>query len=327
MSQRGDVLKLLAPLGFANIAVWAVALALFGDQPVLLGASSLAWILGLRHAIDADHIAAIDGATRRLMHEERHGPARPMLTGLFFSLGHSTVVWLGAIGAALIASAATPGLARVREIGGVIGPSVSVLFLFAIAIANLFVLFSLVSALRRGRADEETDGELDDRLVPGGPLARLFRPLFRLVTRSRHMFLVGVLFGLGFDTATEIMVLGISASAATHGAAIWSILVFPALFTAAMSFVDTLDSALMARAYGWAFIQPRRKLTYNIAVTFASVVVALAVGTVQVMAMLAAGDGGVAGWLREWGGYAAIALFALVWLVARTGSARRAGAG
>lgn len=327
MSPRGDVVKLLAPLGLANVAIWAVAVAMFGDRPVLLGAAGLAWLLGLRHAVDADHIAAIDGATRRLMHEERHGPARPMLTGLFFSLGHSTVVWLAAIGAALVASAASPGFARVREIGGVIGPGVSVLFLFAIAIANLFVLASLVRALRRGREGEEPDGELDDRLVPGGPLARLVRPLFRLVTRSRHMFLIGVLFGLGFDTATEIMVLGISASAATHGAAIWSILAFPALFTAAMSFVDTLDSALMARAYGWAFVQPRRKLTYNIAITFASVVVALAVGTVQVMAMLSAGEGGVASWLRDWGGYAAIALFGLVWLGARAANARRAGAG
>jgi len=323
MTLRGDVAKLLAPLGLVNVAVWVVALALFRGQPVLLGAASLAWLLGLRHAVDADHIAAIDGATRKLMHGERHGRARPMLTGLYFSLGHSTVVWLAAIGAALVASAASPGLARVREIGGVIGPGVSVLFLFAIAIANLFVLASLVRAFRRGRDGEATDEELADRLVPGGPLARLFRPLFRLVTRSRHMFLIGVLFGLGFDTATEIMVLGISASAATHGAAIWSILVFPALFTAAMSLVDTLDSALMARAYGWAFVQPRRKLTYNIAVTFASVVVAVAVGTVQVMAMLSAREGGAAGWLREWGGYAVIALFALVWLAARTGSARR----
>lgn len=326
MTLRGDVAKLLLPLALANIAVWAAALALFGDQPVLLGAASLAWLLGLRHAVDADHIAAIDGATRRLMHDEWHGRSRPMLTGLYFSLGHSTVVWLAAIGVALVASAASPGLARVREIGGVIGPGVSVLFLFAIAIANLFVLASLVRAFRRGRDGEPADGELDDRLVPGGPLARLLRPLFRLVTRSRHMFLIGVLFGLGFDTATEIMVLGISASAATHGAAIWSILVFPALFTVAMSFVDTLDSAMMTRAYGWALVQPRRKLTYNIAVTFASVVVALAVGTVQVMAMLSAGEGGAAGWLREWGGYAAIGLFGAVWLAARAGAGRSAPA-
>ncbi|WP_338466735.1 HoxN/HupN/NixA family nickel/cobalt transporter [Novosphingobium sp. ZN18A2] len=326
MRFRGDVARLLASLALANVVVWALALVLFREQPVLLGAASLAWILGLRHAVDADHIAAIDGATRKLVHGTAHAPARPMLTGLFFSLGHSTVVWLAAIGAALVASAASPGFARVREIGSVVGPGVSVLFLFAIAIANLFVLASLVRAFRRGRHGESAGDELDERLVPGGPLARLFRPLFRLVTRSRHMFLVGVLFGLGFDTATEIMVLGISASAATHGAAIWSILIFPALFTAAMSLVDTLDSALMARAYGWAFVQPRRKLTYNIAVTFASVVVALAVGTVQVMAMVSAGEGGFAGWLRQWGGYAAIALFAALWLAARAAAARRARA-
>lgn len=324
MTRRGEVVRLLLPLIAANLAVWALALTMFRAQPLLMGAAGLAWVLGLRHALDADHIAAIDGATRKLMHGGAEGGRhQPMLTGLYFSLGHSTIVWIASIGVALVAGAASPGLTRAGALGAVIGPGVSTLFLFAIAIANLFVLASLVRAFRLEPALAPQDAQLDERLVPGGPLARLFRPLFRLVTRSRHMFLIGMLFGLGFDTATEIMVLGISASAAAHGAAIWTILLFPALFTAAMALVDTLDSALMTRAYGWAFVQPRRKLTYNIAVTFVSVVLALAIGTVQVLGMMSAGEGGLSGWLREWGGFVAIGLFASVWLVAYLGQRRR----
>jgi len=153
--------------------------------------------------------------------------------------------------------------------------------------------------------------------VPGGPLARLVRPLFRLVTRSRHMFAIGVLFGLGFDTATAIMALGISASAAMQGMTIWSILLFPALFTAAMALVDTLDSILMTRAYGFALEDPGRKLTYNIAITAVAVLLALVIGMAQLLVALPSTGGtqAVTGVL-EHGGYTALVLFGGLWLAA-----------
>ncbi|MBD3728209.1 MAG: HoxN/HupN/NixA family nickel/cobalt transporter [Sphingomonadales bacterium] len=332
MTLRNPLVGIFAPLLAANVLLWAGAWLLFGDRPVLLGACALAWTLGLRHAVDADHIAAIDGATRRLMHRG-HGSrdrgcdagqggaedaaAQPMLTGLYFSLGHSTVVWLASLGVALAAGAASPWLGGVGKLGEIVGPGTSIVFLFAIALANLAVLAGLLRAARRGSRGSDSAAELDERLVPGGPIARLAQPLFRLVTRSRHMFAIGVLFGLGFDTATEIMVLGISASAATQGTAIWSILMFPALFTAAMALVDTADSAMMARAYGWAFDQPQRKLTYNIAVTAASVLLALLIGLAQLASMLPLGGEGLVDGVLERGGYVAIAGFFAIWLAAR----------
>ena len=308
MMPRGAV-RLFAPLIGANLAVWAVALVLFGDRPVLLGTALLAYSLGLRHAVDADHIAAIDNVTRKLVQTGRSSHA----TGLYFSLGHSAVVWLASLGIALAATAVTPGFAAMREVGGTIGTSVSALFLLGIAAVNLIVLKGLVGALRRQRQGQPPDaGELDTMLAPRGVYTRLLKPVFRLVSRSRHMFAIGFLFGLGFDTATEIGVLGISAAAAGHGIGVWTILIFPALFTAGMALVDTADSVLMTRAYGWAFVQPARKLYYNLAVTFASVIVALLVGGIEVLSLLPThADLGHA---TSGLGYAIIAAFALLWL-------------
>ncbi len=319
MSPRGPWLGVIAPLVALNVAIWAIALVLFRDSALLLGACGLAWMLGLRHAVDADHIAAIDGATRRLMAEGSHEADKtsgPMLTGLYFSLGHSTVVWLASLGVALAAGGFSTMLGGVEQIGSVVGPGTSIVFLFAIALANLGVLAGLLhTALKRRKRSGSHFEELNDRLVPGGPLARLVRPLFRLVTRSRHMFAIGVLFGLGFDTATAIMALGISASAAMQGMTIWSILLFPALFTAAMALVDTLDSILMTRAYGFTLEDPDRKLTYNIAITAVAVFLALVIGLAQMLAVMPSNGGmqAVTGVL-EHGGYTALALFGMIWL-------------
>ena len=326
------MLRVFGPLVIANLVTWAVAIVLFAGNSVLLGAALLAYTLGLRHAVDADHIAAIDNATRKLMQDGQH----PHRTGLYFSLGHSTVVWLASLGIAFAATATGPHMEAFRNFGGAIGTTVSVLFLFGIAAANIFVLKGLVSAIRRHRQGDTLSGEdLDGLLVPRGPYARLFKPLFRMVSRSRHMFAIGFLFGLGFDTATEIGVLGISAAAATHGLPVWSILIFPALFTAAMSLVDTLDSTLMTGAYGWAFAEPARKLYYNFTVTFCSVVVALIVGGIEAIALLprmfqlGAGIQTRIAALSEslsGAGYGAIALFATLWLVSMWVYRRRADA-
>jgi nickel/cobalt transporter (NiCoT) family protein len=267
----------------ANLGAWAWALIAFRRYPLFLGTSLLAYGLGLRHAIDADHIAAIDNVTRKLMHEGK----RPIATGFFFSLGHSTVVVLASIAIAATAMAFDSSLKSWHDVGGIIGTSVSAVFLLAIAVMNIFILVSVYRAFHRvknGGAYVEED--LDVLMSGGGLLARIFRPLFGMVRTSWHMYPLGLLFGLGFDTATEIGLLGISAAEAARGMSIWSILVFPALFTAGMSLVDTTDSILMLGAYGWAYARPIRKLYYNLTITFVSVVVALLVGGLEALGLV-----------------------------------------
>ncbi|MBR8304734.1 MULTISPECIES: HoxN/HupN/NixA family nickel/cobalt transporter [Burkholderia cepacia complex] len=267
-----------------NIGVWAWAFVAFHQYPLLMGTSLLAYSFGLRHAVDADHIAAIDNVTRKLMQEGK----RPITVGLMFSLGHSTIVVLASAGIAATAMALQTKMAGFKEIGGLIGTLVSTFFLFAIAIMNLIILRSVVSAFRRVRRGEPyVEEDFDLLLADRGFLARLFRPLFRLITKSWHMYFLGFLFGLGFDTATEVGLLGISAAGAAQGMPIWSILVFPALFMAGMTLIDTTDSILMLGAYGWAFVKPIRKLYYNMTITTISVLVALLVGSIEGLGLLA----------------------------------------
>ena len=281
---RGRVIGIYGILLIFNLAVWLWAVVVFHPHPLLLGTALLAYSLGLRHAVDADHIAAIDNVTRKLVQEGK----RPVTVGLMFSLGHSTIVMLGSAAIAATALAFHHRMDAAKHIGGVIGTLVSALFLFGIGIVNLVVLRSVCNAfmrVRRGGAYLEEDFDL--LIGSRGLLAHLFRPMFRVITHSWHMYPLGVLFGLGFDTATEIGVLGISAAEASKGLSFWSILVFPALFAAGMSLIDTTDSILMLGAYGWAFVKPIRKLYYNITVTFVSVVVAFAVGGLESLGLVA----------------------------------------
>ena len=279
-SKSGLVFALLIA---ANLAAWAWAWMAFADRPTLLGTALLAYMFGLRHAFDADHIAAIDNVVRKLMQEGK----APWSVGLFFSLGHSTIVILASVALAATATAFQDELEAFHGIGGVIGTAVSATFLLALGVANLLILRGVWAAFRRARRGERIVEEDLDMLLSGrGFLARIFGPLFRRVTRSWHMYPVGFLFGLGFDTATEIAVLGIAASHAAQGMSMWNILVFPALFTAGMSLMDTADSVLMTRAYGWAFVHPVRKLWYNLTLTAASVVVALFIGSVGALGLI-----------------------------------------
>ncbi|MFM0213777.1 HoxN/HupN/NixA family nickel/cobalt transporter [Paraburkholderia sediminicola] len=281
--QRREIAWVYALLLSFNIAAWVVALIAFRGFPLLLGSCLLAYSFGLRHAVDADHIAAIDNVTRKLMQSGQ----RPVTVGLMFSLGHSTIVILATIGIAATAMALQSRMDGMKEIGGVIGTLVSTFFLFAIALLNLIVLRSVLRAFRRVRRGEPyVDEDLDMLLANRGFLARIFRPLFRLITRSWHMYPLGFLFGLGFDTATEVGLLGISAAGAAQGMSIWSILVFPVLFTAGMTLIDTTDGILMLGAYGWAFVKPVRKLYYNITITSISVLVALIVGAIEGLGLL-----------------------------------------
>lgn len=283
VAQRPVVLLFVLLIAF-NVAAWAWAIIAFRHYPLLLGTALLAYGLGLRHAIDADHIAAIDNVTRKLMQTGE----RPITVGFFFSLGHSTVVILASIAIAATAAALQADLEPWRDVGGLIGTTVSVVFLLAIAVMNIFILISVYRAFHRVKnGGPYVEEDLDTLLAGRGLLARVFRPLFGFVRKGWHMYPLGLLFGLGFDTATEIALLGISAAEAARGMSIWSIMVFPALFTAGMSLVDTADNVLMVGAYGWAFTKPIRKLYYNLTITFVSVVVALLVGGIQALGLVA----------------------------------------
>jgi high-affinity nickel-transport protein len=282
-SLRHKITGIYAFLLVLNVVAWAWALTAFHGQPALLGTALLAYTFGLRHAVDADHIAAIDNVTRKLLHIGRS----PLTAGLFFSLGHSTVVVALTVAVAFAATALTTHFDALRGIGGLIGTSISAMFLFVLAFANMVVLASVIRtfrAVRRGEPLVETD--LDLLLNNRGFLSRLLRPLFNLVSRSWHLYPVGFLFGLGFDTATEVALFGISAAQASHGVSFWSVLVLPILFTAGMSLVDTTDGILMLGAYRWAFVRPMRKLYYNITITFVSVVVAVLIGGIEVLGLL-----------------------------------------
>ena len=282
-SLRRRVAWIYGLLAALNIGAWAWAFAAFHGQPLLLSTGLLAYGFGLRHAVDADHIAAIDNVTRKLMQEGR----RPVAVGFFFALGHSAVVLLVAALVAATTTALQGSFDAMKGIGALIGTGVSATFLLLVAAMNLAILRGVWRTFRRvqsGGAYAEVD--LNLLLSGSGPLARLVRPLFRLVTASWHMFPVGFLFGLGFDTATEVSLLGISATQAATGLPVWSILVFPALFAAGMALVDTTDGILMLGAYEWAFVRPVRKLWYNLTITLVSVVVAVLIGGVEALGLI-----------------------------------------
>lgn len=283
MSYKRRTIFIMSLLAIGNLLLWGLALFTFWNFTLLLGTAGLAYSFGLRHAVDADHISAIDNVTRKLMQEGK----RPMLVGFFFSLGHSTIVVLLSIGIALTASGIQSKFPALEHVGGIVGTSISALFLFSIAIINLLVLKGIAGALIRLKRGEPYDEQsIDQAMRQLGLLGRLLRPVVQLVDRSWKMYFVGFLFGLGFDTATEVGLLGIAAAAATQHLPIWSILVFPLLFTAGMCLLDTADGILMLGAYGWAYVHPIRKLYYNMTITSISVLVALVVGGIEVLGLV-----------------------------------------
>jgi len=318
---KAKIVTLYGFLGAFNLAAWGWAFVAFHRFPVLLGTAFLAYSFGLRHAVDADHIAAIDNVTRKLMQQGK----RPVSVGLMFSLGHSTIVIVGSIAIAATALALQHRMDAVREVGGVIGTLVSALFLFAIAIVNLIVLQSVMRSFMRVRRGEPyVEEDFDLLLGSRGFLSRLFRPMFNLIRRSWHMYPLGILFGLGFDTATEIGLLGISAAEASKGLSLSSILVFPMLFAAGMSLIDSTDNILMLGAYGWAFVKPIRKLYYNITITSVSVIVAVVVGGIEALGLLAGQfhlRGGIWALIGKLNGnfgmlgYGIVGLFAMSWIL------------
>lgn len=282
---RGKIIGMYILLIAFNILAWVLAFAGFAIRyPALLGTALLAYSFGLRHSVDADHISAIDNVTRKLMQENK----RPVAVGFFFSLGHSTIVVALSIGIAIAATFIQSSIPALKNAGGLIGTSVSAAFLYLIAIINILVLWEIFRAFQKvKRGEEYNDQTIDEFLNQRGLMGRFFRPLLKVVDKSWKMYPVGVLFGLGFDTATEVGLLGIAAAEAGKGLPIFYILIFPALFTAGMCLIDTTDGILMLGAYGWAFVKPVRKLYYNLNITLVSVLVALVVGTIEVLSIIA----------------------------------------
>ncbi|WP_260926230.1 HoxN/HupN/NixA family nickel/cobalt transporter [Novosphingobium sp. 9] len=320
VSLRGRITLLFAVLAGVNLLVWGWAFSVFHHSPVMLGTALLAWSLGLRHAVDADHIAAIDNVTRKLMQDAQ----RPVTVGLWFAIGHSAIVLIAATTIALAASS-IEDFKAVGQSGGVIATIVSATFLFVIAIMNLAILrgvWQRFQQVRRGGSYEEDD--LDMLLAGRGLIARILRPVFRLVNHAWHMAPLGFLFGLGFDTATEVAILGLSGAHAADGISLGTVLVFPVLFAVGMALVDTADGVIMLGAYEWAFVKPIRKLYYNIVITSISALIALVIGSIETAALLSekfgltggvwSGASALSGQFNTLG-FVIIAVFVVCWLV------------
>jgi nickel/cobalt transporter (NiCoT) family protein len=327
--QRRAMVMMAGVVGGLHLAGFAILLAVVGHpRPGASGAFSFgvgvtAYTLGMRHAFDADHIAAIDNTTRRLMAENR----RPLSVGFWFSLGHSTVVFalalLISLGVRAVDGPVRHGNSALHQLTGSIGTLVSGGFLYAIAAINLVILVGIVRVLRGLENGGYDEHELEMRLDRRGAMNRLLGRLTRRIDRPGQMYPVGLLFGLGFDTATEVALLVLAGGAAGAGLPWYAILCLPMLFAAGMSLLDSIDGAFMNFAYGWAFSQPVRKVFYNLAITGLSVAVAVVIGTIELGGQ-AASRLGLSGpvWSRletanlNLLGFAIVGLFAATWAIA-----------
>ncbi len=288
-----------------------------------LGVALTAWTLGARHAFDADHISAIDNTTRKLMSDGK----RPLGTGFFFALGHSTaivVVGFGlGIAARVVFGAVVDPNSGYETVGGVVGTSMAAGFLYLIAALNAVVLAGIVKVFRGLRAGRLDEAELERQLQARGMMWRFFGRFMRSITKTRHMFLVGLVFGIGFDTATEVLLLAATAAAAGQGLPWYAVAALPLLFAGGMTLFDTLDGCFMNFAYGWAFAQPVRKVYYNLVITGLSIAVAFLIGTIEIIGLLAGElriHGGfwdfVANFDINKAGFAIAGLFVIVWAAA-----------
>ncbi len=284
--ERRRLAGFFGSVGLLHIVGWGLLLLYGASHPGFLALGGLAYTFGLRHAFDADHIAAIDNTTRKLLQTGK----KPVGVGFFFSLGHSTVVFLIAVALGLAVKSIVQGVVgangELRDIGGAVGTLVSGTFLVVIGIVNLAVLLDIVRVYRRMRRGEYDRESLEMELVAGGLMTRIFGRLFRVIEQSWQMYPIGFLFGLGFDTASEVALLAISAGAAAQGLPFTAVISLPLIFAAGMSLMDTTDGAFMSKAYSWAFASPIRKVFYNLTVTSLSVFVALFVGVVELLQIL-----------------------------------------
>lgn len=308
----GIVVGLLHVAGIVLLLLSAVR------YPALLGLGVIAYTLGLRHAFDADHIAAIDNTVRKLVQQKQN----PTGVGLYFSLGHSSVVCCMAVVTAFAAKWAAANLPEMQNIGGIIGASVSGVFLVLIGILNLFILKNILLVFIQMRHKAHDDNKLEEMLQSRGLMSRLLKPLFKFVNKSWHVYPIGFLFGLGFDTASEVALMAIAAGAANSAIPIAGILSLPLLFAAGMSLLDTADGMFMTTAYRWAFRTPLRKVYYNLTITALSVVAALIIGLIELVQVLSPKlglTGGFWQWIGDLDfgslGYILVAVFVLSWAV------------
>ena len=321
MAERHRLTGFFGAVGVLHLAGWGLLLAYAAGHPGFIWLGGVAYMLGLRHAFDADHISAIDNTTRKLLQSGK----KPVGVGFFFSLGHSTVVFLIAVALGLAVKAVVQGVVadsgQLRSIGGAVGTIVSGGFLVLIGVLNLLVLIDIIRVYRRMRRGEFDRHGLEHELVAGGLMTRLFGRVFRLIEHSWQMYPIGFLFGLGFDTASEVAFLAVSAGAAAQGLPFGAIISLPLIFAAGMSLMDTLDGAFMAKAYSWAFASPIRKVFYNLTVTSLSVFVALFVGIIelaQILVQVSGLHGGVFDAIARFNflgvaGYVIVAAFVVTW--------------
>jgi high-affinity nickel-transport protein len=266
-----------------HVAGWGLYLHYAAGHPALVGLGFVAYMFGLRHAFDADHIAAIDDTVRFLLQKGK----KPLGVGFFFSLGHSTVVLVLAIAVAFAASALVNQIPQMKDVGSLIGASVSGAFLWLIGILNLLVLLDILGVWRQAKAGTHSHAHLEALLARRGLLNRLFGGrLSKMINHSWQLYPLGLLFGLGFDTASEVALMAMTAGAAAGNLPIPAVLCLPILFAAGMSVMDTTDGVLMSKAYNWAFLNPLRKIFYNITTTGLSIVVALVIGTIELAQVL-----------------------------------------
>jgi nickel/cobalt transporter (NiCoT) family protein len=318
-SELTKIVAIYAILAALTLAGFSASLAIGRATAVLAGLGAICYVLGLRHGVDADHIAAIDNTTRKLLQDGR----RPSTVGTWFSLGHSTVV-VGLIVGLVVATRAVVGdVPPLQNLGATVGTLVSGGFLWAIGLINVAIvlgLYRVFETLKEGKANQ---ARLDDLLEKRGFMNRYFGSLFKVVKKPWQIYPIGVLFGLGFDTASEVALVAISVGiGVSTNVPTYYVLLLPLMFACGMVLVDTTDGVAMRLAYGWAFMNPLRKIYYNITVTVISVLVALAIGTVELLQVLATDlrlSGAFWGWLGALDfqalGLGMIAIFVLSWLV------------
>lgn len=318
MNLRKRLFIIISFIFLLNIIVWSLTIINIKDYPFLLGLISLAFGLGLRHGVDADHIAAIDNTTRKLIQDGK----KPVAVGLFFSLGHSTIVIILSLLIAFSSSLIINNLPSLKQAGSIIGASISSIFLLIIGVINLFIFIDLYKIWRHViKGGYFHESHIDDHLHNRGLLAKFLKPLLKSVSHSWKMYPVGLLFGLGFDTASEVALLSLSAVSSANNLPLAYIILIPLAFTAGMTLIDTFDGILMFGAYGWAFIRPVRKLYYNLNITFVSVIVALFIGSIEGLQVIGRQIGNKTGifWLANqiefnYIGFMIIGAFAISWL-------------
>jgi high-affinity nickel-transport protein len=323
VTQRNRLAAVFGAVGGLHVLGWGLLLIYGASHPGFLALGGLAYTFGLRHAFDADHISAIDNTTRKLMAERK----RPLSVGFWFSLGHSSVVFALAMllnfGMRALNSQVRNGSSGLHNVTTVIGTGVSGTFLYLIAAFNLVVLAGILRVFRDMRSGRFNDEELEEHLAKRGLMNRFLGPLSRRVDTPWKMYPIGILFGLGFDTATEIALLVLAGSAVVSGLPFYAVLSLPILFAAGMTLFDAADGCFMNFAYDWAFARPIRKVYYNLTITGLSVFVAFFVGTIEVLGLIAQErhlSGGFWAFMANFNlntaGFVIVGLFVVTWAIA-----------